>query len=49
MNPIIVLLVIFGAILLWFICAFLFRPIGRFFKRLWKDAMNAMKDKEQKE
>lgn len=32
-------LVILGLILLWFLLAFLFKPLGRFFKRLWNDAI----------
>ena len=38
MNPIFVFLVVLGAALLWLICSFVYRPIGRFFYRLWHDA-----------
>ena len=42
MNPILVFLIVVGAILLWVICSFLYKPIGRFFNRLFKDAKYAM-------
>jgi len=51
MNPVFLLLVFLGVCLLWFLCAFLYRPIGKFFSRLFIDAKEAMfeenKEKEQ--
>lgn len=51
MNPVFVLLVILGAILLWFLLSFVFYPLGRFLYRLWKDAYDEMnrEDKNEKE
>lgn len=46
MNPAFVFLVILGAILLWFLSSFVFKPLGKLFYRLWKDAMDEMKDDE---
>lgn len=30
-------------IILWFLLAFMFKPIGKFLYRIWKDAINNMK------
>lgn len=51
MNPVFVLLVILGAILLWFLLSFVFYPFGRFLYLLWKDASDEMnrEDKNEKE
>lgn len=46
MNPIFWVLVILAVILLWFLLAFLYRPIGRLFYRIWKDAINEINIKE---
>ena len=42
MNPILVFLVILGAAFLWLLCAFLYRPIGRWWARLFDDAKREM-------
>lgn len=51
MNPVFVILVILGAVLLWFLLSFVFYPLGRFLYRLWKDATDEMnkEDKNEKE
>lgn len=51
MNPVFVILVLFGGALLWLLGSFLYRPIGKFFGRLIDDAEEAMfeKEKEKKE
>lgn len=41
-NPVFVILVILGAILLWFLLSFVFYPLGRFLYLLWKDATDEM-------
>ena len=46
------ILVGIGFVFLWFILSFLFKPVGQFFYRLWRDAEDAMYDDnntEQKE
>lgn len=48
MNPILVFLITVAAILLWVICSFLYKPIGRLFNRLFKDAMFEEKQNENK-
>lgn len=47
--PVFVLLVFVGAALLWLLLSFGFIPIGKFSKRLWKDASDAMKKDEKNE
>jgi flagellar biogenesis protein FliO len=44
------LLLLIAIVLLWFALAFLFKPIGNFFSRLWEDAKREMnlEDKENK-
>ena len=42
MNPVLIFLVILGAILLWFLCAFIFRPLGSFIIALITQALNTM-------
>lgn len=49
MNPILVFLIIIAAIFLWVICSFLYKPIGRLFNRLFKDAKDAMFEETQNE
>ena len=46
MNPILIILIFLGGALLWLLCAFLYRPIGKIAKRLFEDAKESMKDDE---
>lgn len=47
--PVFYFLVVLAAILLWFLLAFMFKPVGRFFHRLWSDAIEAIEEDSQKE
>ena len=50
MNPVFWLLVILGLVLLWFLLPAAFRPIGKIFYRLWKDAADEInKTDDEKE
>lgn len=49
MNPVLVVLILIGGRLLWLLCSFLFRPIGKISKKLVDDAKDAMFDEEEKE
>ena len=40
MNPVFIVIVIMVAVLMWFLLSFAFRPIGKLFYRLWKDAID---------
>lgn len=52
MNPVLIIITFILLFLFWLICSFLYTPIGKFFKRLWDDAGEAMgltdKNKENK-
>jgi multisubunit Na+/H+ antiporter MnhB subunit len=49
MNIAFWLLVIIGLGLLWLLCSFLYRPIGKVFCKLWNDAKKAMFGTKEKE
>lgn len=46
-----ILLVILGVITLWFFLSFLYKPIGKFILKIYKDAIDNINetDKEEKE
>lgn len=45
--PVFWFLVILFAFLLWLLCSFLYKPLGRFVKRLIDDAKKEMEDDEK--
>lgn len=47
--PVFTFLVFIGVIFLWFLLAFLFKPVGRFFYRLFKDVKDEMTTEDKKE
>lgn len=47
MNPVFVILVILGAILLWFLLSFIFFPLGKIIYRIWKDAVNEIEKTDE--
>ena len=49
MNPAFIILVISGAILLWFLLSFVFLPLGKLVHRVVKDAIDIMNKDENKE
>lgn len=49
MNPTFVILVILLAIIIWFLLSFAFKPIGRLFYRIWKDAVDEINNNESEE
>lgn len=49
MNPVFVFLVILIAVLLWFLLSFAFFPLGKFIHILWKDVIDEMNKKDEKE
>lgn len=48
MNSILILGIIVAAFLLWLLCSFLYRPIGRLFTRLINDAKEAIEETDDK-
>ena len=49
MNPALLLIIIVGIILLWFLLAFLYKPIGKLFYRIYKDAIDEITSEDEKE
>ncbi|MCX4326086.1 MAG: hypothetical protein OSJ45_02190 [Lachnospiraceae bacterium] len=49
MNPVLWILVLLAAVLLWFIISFIFVPLGRFVLRKWDNVMGILNDGEEKE
>lgn len=53
MNPVFIILVILGSILLWFLLSFVFIPLGKLIYKVVKDVIDIMNkednNKEEKE
>ena len=49
MNPAFYILVLLAAFLLWLILSFMYKPLGKFAHRLWKDAKDAMNEEDKEE
>ncbi len=49
MNPAFILLVLLGAVVVWFLLSFAFIPIGKFIYRIWKDAVDSINKEESEE
>ena len=49
MNIVFWLAVVALLILLWFLLAFLFRPVGRFFRSIWNGAISEINKEEDEE
>lgn len=47
MNIVFWLLIILAVVFAWFVLSFLFKPLGRFFARLYTDAMDEIKETEE--
>lgn len=43
------ILVGIGLVFLWFLLSFLYKPVGGFFYRVWRDADDAMHDDDNTE
>lgn len=46
MNPVLIILILLSGVLLWFLLAFLFRPVGSLFKKLFDDVKEAINETE---
>jgi hypothetical protein len=49
MNPAFIILVIFGAVILWFLLSFVFIPLGKLVYRVIEDAIDIMNKEENEE
>lgn len=47
LNVVFYILLLLAVVFLWFLLAFLFKPIGKFFYRLWKDAVDEMSSEKK--
>lgn len=48
MNPVFFILIILGAIILWFLLSFVFFPLGKLLYRIWKDAVDEINKNDKK-
>lgn len=46
MNPVFIILIVLGAVLVWFLLSFVFYPLGKFIYRIWKDMIDEMNREE---
>ena len=46
--PVFYILVFIAAILLWFLLAFMFKPMGKLGHRVWQDAVDAINEEDNK-
>lgn len=44
--PVFYILVFIAAILLWFLLAFMFKPMGKIGHKVWQDAVDAINEEE---
>lgn len=49
MNPVLIILVILAAVILWFLLSFAFFPFGKLIHRIWKDAVDEINREENQE
>lgn len=49
MNPVLIILIVIGAVILWFLSSFVFYPLGKLVFRVWKDAMDEINKEDKKE
>ena len=49
MNPAMMIIIVLSVVLLWFLLAFLYKPIGKLFYRIYKDAIDEIKSEDEKE
>ena len=47
LNPVFIFLVLIGLAAVWFLSSFLYKPIGRFFCRIWKDATDEINEENE--
>lgn len=48
-NPFLIILILLGVVLLWFLLAFIFNPIGKIAGRIIGDAIKAINEEEMEE
>lgn len=48
MNPLLIVFIFLCGCLLWLLCAFLYKPIGKLFNKLLQDSKEAMFNEDEK-
>lgn len=48
MNPALGIIIVISCVAVWFLASALYKPIGRFIHRIGKDAIDELKDEEEK-
>lgn len=49
MNPALIILVLIGVVILWFLLSFIFYPLGKMVYRIYKDAIDEINRKDEDE
>lgn len=49
MNPVLLLLILLGMVVCWFLLSFIFYPLGKFIYRIFKDAVDEINRTENKD
>ena len=49
MNPALLIIIFLTFVLLWFLLAFLYRPIGKLSYKIYKDAIDEITKEDEKE
>ena len=49
MNPVLWILVLLAAVLLWFIISFIFVPLGRIVLKKWDNVMGILNEEEKED
>lgn len=47
MNPVLLILIVLALIALWFLLAFLFKPLGSLIYKIFKDAMDEINEEDK--
>jgi uncharacterized membrane protein len=47
MNPALIILVLIGVVILWFLLSFVFYPLGKMVYRIYKDAIDEINRKDE--
>lgn len=49
MNPVLILLIIIGAVIFWFLLSFIFYPFGKLIYKIYKNAIDKINCQEEQE
>ena len=49
MNPALFILIAIVLVGLWFLLAFIYKPLGKLFRKIYKDSINAMNEEDKED